>query len=221
VTDVSAQEHVLSGDTRFADRLWVAVRRFDDQLAYAVLNRALALLPPGEVADRVVVPVLRRLGETWHLSARTIAVEHFTCQVVRARFRAHAAGTSPTGSLTLCFTPSGDQHDLGVHLAASALADAGWQTRMLGADTPQASVEALLDELQPRLMVVGACLRPAAEAFLARDVTRRCPLLAGGAGFSSEDAGAGAAVVVHHGGFAAVPAIARSLLEREAAGGRG
>jgi len=52
----------------------------------------------------------------------------------------------------------GDHHDLGVHLAAATLVGAGWQTLVLGADTPIASAEAAIDELEPALVVVGACV---------------------------------------------------------------
>ena len=214
------QEHAGAGETsRLAGRLWVAVRRFDDDLASSVLHRALAVLPPGEVADLVVAPVLRRLGESWHVGPRMIAVEHFTCQVVRALFPSHAVGTTPTGPHAVCFSPAGDQHDLGVQLAAATLVAAGWRTVLLGADTPQASVEAAIGELEPDLVVVGACMRPAAEQFLASGVVHRQPVLAGGAGFTIDDAVESSSVVVHHGAFATVPDVAQRLLQRAGANG--
>ena len=217
---MTSEDHVAgSGTSRLAGRLWVAVRRFDDELATSVLSRAFAVMPPGEVADLVVVPVLRRLGETWHVDARLVAIEHFTSQVVRARFQAHSAGSSPTGGLAVCFTPPGDHHDLGVHLAAAALVDAGWRTRILGADTPLASAAAAIDELGPDLVVVGACVRSAAEQLLESDVVRGRPVLAGGGGFRSDDAAGAAAVAIHQGPFAAVPDVARRLLDQAPAGG--
>ena len=210
---MTSEDHGASGgSSRLAGRLWVAVRRFDDELAMSVLNRAFAILPPGEVADLVVVPVLRRLGETWHVDARLVAVEHFTSQVVRTRFQAHSAGCTPTGGLAVCFTPPGDSHDLGVHLAAAALVGAGWRTRILGADTPLASAEAAIGELEPDLVVVGACVRTAAEALLGSEVVRRRPVLAGGRGFRPGDASGIADVVIHEGPFADVPEAARRLL---------
>ena len=212
---MTSEDHVAgSGTSRLAGRLWVAVRRFDDELAMSVLNRAFAVMPPGEVADLVVVPVLRRLGETWHVDARLVAIEHFTCQVVRTRFQAHSAGCTPTGGLAVCFTPAGDHHDLGVHLAAAALVDAGWRTRILGADTPLASAGAAIDELEPDLVVVGACVRSAAEELLGSDVLRRRPVLAGGGGFRADDAAGVAAVVIHKGPFATVPDVALRLLDQ-------
>jgi methanogenic corrinoid protein MtbC1 len=197
----------------------VAVRRFDDELAFSVLNRAFARFAAGEVADAVVAPVLRRLGESWHTGPRMIAAEHFACQVVRARFQAHSAGSTPTGPLAVCFTPAGDQHDLGVHLAAAVLVDAGWRTRFLGADTPHASAGAAITELAPGLVVVGACMRPAAEDLLASGVVSGGPVLAGGAGFRSGDTEHLPDLVVHDGAFAAVPEAARRLVERVGATG--
>jgi len=217
---VTPEDHVAPDVTsRLAGRLWVGVRRFNDDLAMSVLNRAFAIMAPGEVADMVVVPVLRRLGETWQTDSRLVAVEHFTCQVVRARFQAHSVGCTPTGALAVCFTPPGDHHDLGVHLAAATLVGAGWQTRVLGADTPIASAEAAIDELGPALVVVGACVRSAAEALLGSDLLLRRPVLAGGGGFRTGDAADHPGLVVHGGPFAEVPHVTRRLLDRIHASG--
>jgi hypothetical protein len=189
----------------------VAVRRFDDELALSVLERSFAVLPAGDVADLVVGPVLRRLGEHWHEGPRMIAVEHFTSQAVRARFQAHSADGSAVGPLAVCFTPAGDQHDLGVHLAAAALVGAGWRTRILGADTPLASADAAIEALHPQLVVVGACLRQAAEDYLGAGLAHGGPVLVGGQGFEEADRGS-AGVVVHTGPFAEVPAVAGRLV---------
>ena len=216
---MTLQDHPPGDASRLSARLWVAVRRFDDELASSVLSRALAVLPPGDVADRVVVPVLRRLGESWQEDPRVVAAEHFTSALVRARFSAHSSGGAPDGPLAVCFTPAGDQHDLGLHLAAAVLVTDGWRTRFLGADTPRASARSTVAELSPGLVVVGACMRSAAEEFLASDVAGGRPVVAGGAGFLPEDADEAAGLVVHHGSFASVPAVARRLLERADAGG--
>jgi hypothetical protein len=57
-------------------------------------------------------------------------------------------------------------------------------------------------------------MRSAAEAFLASELARGRPVVAGGAGFLPGDADEAPGVVVHHGPFAAVPDVARRLLER-------
>ena len=217
---MTLQDQPPPGDaSRLSGRLWVAVRRFDDVLASSVLSRAFAMLPPGDVADRVVVPVLRRLGESWQDDPRVVAAEHFTSSLVRARFSAHSSGGAPDGPLAVCFTPAGDQHDLGLHLAAAVLVVDGWRTRFLGADTPPASARSTVAELSPGLVLVGACMRSAAEDFLTSDVAGGRPVVAGGAGFLPGDTDEAAGLVVHHGPFASVPAVARRLLERADAGG--
>ena len=217
---MTPEDHPASdASSRLAGRLWVGVRRFNAELATSVLDRAFALMSPGEVADAVVVPVLRRLGETWQTDPRLVAVEHFTCQVVRARFQAQSSGRTPTGALVVCFTPPGDHHDLGVHLATAALVHAGWQTRVLGANTPIASADAAITELRPALLVIGACVRPAVEELLRGDLLLRCPVLAGGCGFRAGDAAGRPGLMVHGGTFAAVPDVARRLVDQAHASG--
>ena len=52
MTDVTSQAGVPQGEpSRLSGRLWVAVRRFDDELAGSVLNRAFAVLAPGDVVS--------------------------------------------------------------------------------------------------------------------------------------------------------------------------
>ena len=78
---------------------------------------------------------------------------------------------------------------------------------------------AAIAELAPALVVVGACMRPAAEDLLASGTVSGRPVLAGGAGFRSGDPDDVPELVVHEGTFAAVPEAARRLVDRVGATG--
>jgi hypothetical protein len=213
-TVVTLQDHPPGDTSRLSGALWVAVRRFDDELASSVLNRAFAVLPAGDVADRVVAPVLRRLGDSWQDDPRVIAVEHFTSAVVRARFAAHSAGEladrSPRRRLRAPRGAARPRRAPGrLHPRRRRVADTAARRRH-----PVHVGGCCGAELEPGVLLVGACMRSAAEAFLASEVAQGRP----GAGrrrrLPARDTDEATRVVVHHGPFAAVPDVARRLLAR-------
>lgn len=202
----------LGEASRLAGRLWIAARHFDEPLAVSTLSRAFAVFGPGEVADRVVVPVMQRLGDTWRDDDGVVPSEHFTSQLVRGQYQSRSTEHQhETGPLAIGFSPDQDQHDLGVHLAAGALRAAGWRVRVLGATTPTESARHVITELRPDLLVVGAGMREAAEDFLASGLAELVPTIAGGCGFDPEDLADVPHATVHLGRFSALPAVAQRL----------
>lgn len=202
----------LGEASRLAGRLWIAARHFDEPLAVSTLGRAFAVFGPGEVADRVVVPVMQRLGDTWREDESVVPAEHFATQLVRGQYQARAAQHAhESGPLALGFSPDQDQHDLGVHLAAGALRAAGWRVRVLGAATPPEVARVVIEELRPDLLLVGAGMREAARDFVRSGLAAEVPTIAGGCGFEADDLADVPHAVVHLGRFSALPALAQRL----------
>lgn len=178
----------------------------------STLGRAFAVFTPGDVADRVVVPVMQRLGDSWRDDPGIVPSEHFASQIVRGQFQHRASQNGrETGPLAVCFSPDGDQHDLGVHLAAATLRSAGWQARLIGAATPVSSARHVVEHLRPDLLVVGAGMRESAEEFLASDLAELVPTVAGGCGFRADDLADLEHATVHEGRFSALPSVVQRL----------
>lgn len=181
--------------------LWAAIDGIDSAVTRSVAASALRRWPSLAALDAVFVPLLHRLGDDWRASPRNTAREHVATTALRSLLVEHLAANVPDGPVCLAFAPEGEHHDLGVVMAAIALSEAGWRPVVLGADTPWTSVEALLDELEPQLVVIGGQTRRPAVRLLARWPRRmECDLLLGGAGFRLEDAGHIGARV-HHGSY--------------------
>jgi hypothetical protein len=160
------------------------------------------------VLDAVLVPTLRRLGAEWRLSPRHIAREHFASTLVRA----HLVGLLPTedgaGRPCLAFCPEGEQHDIGLLMAAVTLAATGRPQVVLGAHTPSASIGVLLRELRPSVVLVAAATRrPVTRFFETWRPYKGAVALAGGSGFRPEDA-ARLGGRVHLGPYAELSALA-------------
>ncbi|MDQ6617882.1 MAG: hypothetical protein M3083_24835 [Actinomycetota bacterium] len=88
----------------------------------------------------------------------------------------------------LAFCPQGERHDLGLLMGALALGCAGWQTVVLGADTPSASTEMPIEEIRPELLLIAASARRPVTRLLERwSPPRHGAVIAGGPGFRDGD----------------------------------
>ncbi|MEX2659499.1 MAG: MerR family transcriptional regulator [Acidimicrobiales bacterium] len=188
-------------EERLRSELWAAMDALDPGATRFLVSGALQRRPALATLDAVLVPLLHRLGDDWRASSRSIAREHVITTVVRSLLVEHLAATVPDGPVCLAFAPEGERHDVGLIMAAIALSEAGWRPVVLGADTPWTSVEALVDELAPELVVIGGQTRRPAIRLLAHWSRHRARhLVLGGAGFRSDD-GASIGAHVHHGSY--------------------
>ena len=226
MTISTAAVQVLEGEGSSAGRdvepyvvgLWRAAERFDDTATRRVLAEADTLLGTGVLLDEVLVPVLRRLGREWRASPRNVAREHFTTTIVRAYLLQRLADrVDRRGAVALAAAPAGETHDLGVVMAAVAIASTGWHPVVLGAQTPWASVESLIAELEPSVLLVGAQQRsPATRLFAAWKPPTSCPVVFGGGGFRADDVARLRAGLLHQGPYAGLPAVLREAVGRGA-----
>jgi DNA-binding transcriptional MerR regulator len=169
--------------------LWAAVDAFDERAADAVLSAASVTLGVPLLLDAVLVPTLRRLGAEWRQSPRNIAREHFASTLVRSHLVRLLPTADTAGPPCLAFCPEGEQHDIGLLMAAVTLASTGRPPVVLGAHTPSASIDLLLQELRPSVVLVAASTRrPVLRFFETWRPQAGCIAVAGGSGFRPEDA---------------------------------
>lgn len=121
-----------------------AIARFDRAGFEAALFplSAMAGLGPVALCERVLLPLLRAIGDRWERGELTVAAEHFGSALCRARiiqyleFVARAA----TGPRVICACPDNEQHEGGLLAFAVRAAVAQYQVIYLGAHTPAAQV---------------------------------------------------------------------------------
>lgn len=121
-----------------------AARRLDVQELEQQLERALIALSRQHLLDKLLMPLMQRIGDLWqHGDLRPIH-EHMASSVVRTfvgslRAAYHAPATAPQLIVT---TPARQLHELGALIAAAAAATDGWQVTYLGADLPAEEIAA-------------------------------------------------------------------------------
>jgi len=153
-----------------------------------------------ELYQRVITPALYEIGRLWEKGALTVADEHqataLTHRVLaslRPPLRVEApAGEqgAPAKKRALLAAVEGEQHAMGLRMAADVLEDAGFHTIYLGADVPTDALLQAVGSLSPDLVALSATmpeLAPRLEevAGIVREAYPEISLLVGGQAASS------------------------------------
>lgn len=123
------------------DALIAAIGTLDGVALAQLLHRAWAALGALGAIERVVGPMLVRIGELWRAGRLDVMHEHFASERLRdflvEQWRPLASNAAVRVVST---TLPGERHVLGLHLCATALAHAGVGSVFLGAETPVTDV---------------------------------------------------------------------------------
>jgi MerR family transcriptional regulator, light-induced transcriptional regulator len=108
------------------------------------------------LADRVIAPVMAKVGHDWQTERIDVWQEHRATQLCAAalyelkdELEARAERSRP---IAVGGAPQGDPYLLSTLLAQLVLLDAGWEAVNLGPNTPLPSMARALGELRPRLL---------------------------------------------------------------------
>jgi len=164
-----------------------ALRAASGPNAYRIAARGLGEgMSIPELYQRVIAPAMYEIGVLWEKGALTVADEHLatalTHRVLAAlrpplRVDADAERSDQVRERAMLATVQGEQHALGLRMAADVLEDAGFQTIYLGADVPTEALLQALDSLSPDLLALSVTmpeLKPRLEE-VAGAVRRRHP----------------------------------------------
>jgi methanogenic corrinoid protein MtbC1 len=168
-------------------------------------------LGPLEFLERRVAPLLRAVGDAWAVGALDIRHEHFASSVLGDFLRAarQPLEDRATGPVAALATLPGELHGLGLQMTAVVCALAGWQTLILGVDTPVQQIAALAREAALAAVAISCVQRKngfaAQLASLRRRLPRHIPLLIGGSGIPASRQPRGSVV------FADLPSLDRWL----------
>ncbi len=142
---------------RWRQEVLVAAERLDQQTIEAVLDEAMASLPPVAFFEEVLVPLQREVGERWHEGRLTIAEEHLVTQAARQRVLTllhQAPKRAKAHVLCACFPD--EDHELGLMGVALKFRHAGWRVTFLGARTPPEHIGRVARALAPELIALSA-----------------------------------------------------------------
>jgi DNA-binding transcriptional MerR regulator len=148
-TDLQSESGTGEPDTRVAERLVemgvAAVKELSPEQLDGALRQAVLVLGARNMLERVLAPLLRRIGNAWHAGELTPAEEHAASVAVRRSLdRLMDLFVMPArGSRIVVGTVSGERHEFGALLAGLTAMAAGWQVLFTGTDLPGGDVGAV------------------------------------------------------------------------------
>jgi methanogenic corrinoid protein MtbC1 len=149
-------------------------------------------MPLAILYARVIAPAMHELGRLWEAGAITVADEHLatalTHRVLGAirpleLFEQEVPGAPKPCALLAAV--EGEQHALGLRMAADLLEDRGYRVAYLGADVPSHALLQAVRTFSPDLLGLSATMPESARRLeeVVEDVGRewpRLPVLVGG-----------------------------------------
>ncbi len=114
----------------------------------------------GGIADAVICPALRRVGDLWHAGEISVAEEHVATRAAHSAIQIlrDALGLKVGGRAAVCTSVEDDFHELPVSLSALALEGLGWSVVNLGTSTPFYALAEAVERFRPRLVCVDAAV---------------------------------------------------------------
>lgn len=113
-----------------------------------------------DIYDQLVLPVMRSIGELWKIGQLTIPEEHLASEVVRKSMYDLGESLniefSDDAPSAICFSISGDEHELPLIMAKQILELNGIRTFNLGRSVPVISLTDLLSKVQPDFLIISA-----------------------------------------------------------------
>jgi len=94
-----------------------------------------------EIYNRILTPAMHQIGDLWENNEITVADEHIataTCDFVLSRlaFEHNQDATPATTKKAMLLCIEGEQHYIGLKMAAQLLEENGWETKYFGPNLP-------------------------------------------------------------------------------------
>jgi DNA-binding transcriptional MerR regulator len=171
-----------------AQRLRETLFALADGSANRTLDQLLAGYGIETALVRVILPLLREIGDLWARNELTVGQEHFASALLAGRLRSLARGWDDgDGPRVLAACPAGEAHDLGLLCFSLLMRERGLRITYLGASVPSDSLFDAAQRVDPAVAVIaGVREEPFWDSYEAlAELSFLYPLMLGGAGASA------------------------------------
>ncbi|KAA3627879.1 MAG: MerR family transcriptional regulator [Proteobacteria bacterium] len=171
---------------QFQQRMLNAVVRFDEYALDDTYNEALSIYPIDMVTQRLIIPLLRTLGERWESSDGSVAEEHLFGSYLRNKLgaRFHHRVRRGHGPKIIAACLPGEHHEVGLMLFCLSAIERDYRLILLGADLPLEELPAVVQRTGARAIVLSGSIKPS-RTVLQEQMTRlheqvNVPIFVGG-----------------------------------------
>lgn len=168
----------------------------DEEATAALISLHLQSHTVARIADVVLCPALREVGDLWHAGELSVAQEHLATRTALSALQSLRASLGVReregAQAAICCSVEDDFHELPVQLATLTLEAQGWRVINLGTSTPFYALAEAVARFHPRLVCIASTVfnqpdRAAREYIEFGAAARRvgATVVLGGAGFQS------------------------------------
>ena len=121
---------------------------------------AVAVLPPSQLVNEVLQPLLHEVGERWHRGEMSISQERLVSRVVTRHvgLMLDAYDRVARRETIVFATLPGERHELGLLMSAMICASRGFKVHYLGADLPPAEIARFAREVDAAIVALSVVL---------------------------------------------------------------
>lgn len=147
-----------SAASGIVSRLVARLLAYDENGAAAEWSAALDMFDIQSAFERIVVPVMRAVGQAWHDGEASVAQEHFATNFVRSRLDmlSRQVQPMPGAPVVLLACLEDEHHELGLLMLAVMLRFHGLRTIYLGQDVPDDALIRCVEDAQPEVLALTA-----------------------------------------------------------------
>jgi len=115
-----------------------------------------------ELYQKIIVPLLIKMGELWQTNSISVAHEHHFSNILRDFYILKINELTPkkkVGKSVILFLPSHEEHELSLLYFQYLLKEAGFSCIYLGKNVPLADLEASIKQVNPDILVTNLITR--------------------------------------------------------------
>jgi DNA-binding transcriptional MerR regulator len=139
------------------ENLYQALLQFDNVRAHAYIDLSFSMFHFEDVFHKILVPILRRVGDDWHENRVLIAQEHFISGFTKQRILEFSRLFPINRTLPKCiaFCPPNESHQMGLLMFSLFLQKKGHEVIYLGANSTFEQLLDLIRETEAQILCIS------------------------------------------------------------------
>jgi len=188
----------------------------DIQSSVKIYEEYIKIFSPGDFFDKILRPVMYKIGKDWANNIISIATEHVASNVAQTLVKIimdKVTGNANKKKILIC-VPLGEEHHLGCDVLETYLSIKGFKVYNIGTSIPTESILSFIEYNNPDIVLVSITLEDniSAGQRLVKKIKEQydIPILVGGFAFQEEKIHKFDAKVIHDVNLDEIPKILRA-----------
>jgi len=173
-------------------QLYKKLTNGDIEECVKIYNEYVKIFNASDFFDRILKPVMYKIGDDWATNKISIATEHVASNIAQTLVKIimdQVSGKENKKKILIC-VPLGEEHHLGCDVLETYLSIKGFKVYNIGTSIPTESILSFVDNNKPDLVLVSITLEDnlAAGQRLVRKIKdhKNIPILIGGFAFQAK-----------------------------------